>query len=452
MSMILGFLRQRRNSVFLLLAVVLFLCAGQADADRTVRAMWVWHTLDPMTKADKRKELLDFCKERGISELFFQMQYAFAGGDGGVMCSLSHQDHLRSFLRDAHKRGIKVHALDGDPTFVLKSNHPKVLAQVKAILEFNAKGKPDEGYDGIHLDNEPYLLVGYNGSRRKQILQEFVELNKKCMDAVRSSGQKIVFGIDIPFWFEEVGDSGEVSAELDFNGSKKAVSYHLLDIVDNVGIMDYRNFADGSDGIIAHGMDEVEYATKIGKKVYIGVETYRPDPEKVVFIYGHPKYEFENRLDSVGGKFAKQYTYKNLKIRKLDDGANMHIGVLVPKEPERRAVMEGVIEEICRVFGKDVYLQDESAINDMMFNAEFAVSKEGPYENFSVNTIPSDRANRAFVRFEADLVTLPKITFGGMSKREMEEELAAAEEAFKGHAGFYGFAIHFYESYKSMKE
>ncbi|GFZ82806.1 hypothetical protein GCM10008018_30850 [Paenibacillus marchantiophytorum] len=41
-----------------------------------------------------------------------------------------------------------------------------------------------------------------------------------------------------------------------------------------VAIMDYRDYAEGADGIIANAQYEINYATSVGKKVIIGVETY----------------------------------------------------------------------------------------------------------------------------------------------------------------------------------
>ncbi|MDD4879154.1 MAG: hypothetical protein PHR22_01700 [Candidatus Omnitrophica bacterium] len=411
------------------------------------RAMWEWNSIEPILKEDKRKELFDFCEKHKINELFAQLHYSLSGGQD-VKCELSYKDQLRSFLKDAHERKIRVHALDGDPTLILRGNHPKLLAEVKAILEFNAQGKPGERYDGIHLDNEPYLLVGYNGPFRKEVLLQFLEANKKCMDLMRASGRDVVYGVDIPYWFLEKGAGVDVK----FGGTVKPVGEHIIDITDNIGVMDYRNFADGDDGIIAHGREEVEYATKAGKKVYIGVETYRPEPEHVIFIYGQPEFEFNKRLESVGGQFAKQYMHNGFRIKKLSDGKNVHIGIIVPPDKERQAKAEEALIEVGRIFGKDFYVPDKKAIDEALFDAEWAVSNEGAHEDFKVSTIPSGRSNRVYVRFEADMVTSPKITFAGMTKTALEKELAKTEEAFKGYRGFYGFAIHYYEPYRAMKE
>ncbi|MFH1779082.1 MAG: hypothetical protein ABH847_03510 [Candidatus Omnitrophota bacterium] len=445
---------KRINIYFLVLLITAgFICQVQAQpAHKTNRAMWVWHSLGPQLKEEERKELFSFCEKYGINELFFQLQYVFLEDQPEIKCQIGYENFLRSFLKEAHKRKIKIHALDGYAEFVLRQNHPRVLAQVKAILEFNARGKPDERYDGIHLDNEPYLLFGFDGPLKEEILKQFLELNQKCMNLVRASGQQIVYGVDIPYWFEELDERGEVNCPVTFKGSTKATSYHIIDIVDNVGIMDYRNFAEGPDGIIGHGIDEIKYASKVGKKVYVGVETFSEEPVKLIFVYGYPKYEFNKRLTSIGGQFATRFKYKGLHIAKLSDGENIHAGLAVPSDLSRHPNFKDIFLEVCRVLGKDVYVLDKKAVDEMLFNTEIAVSNNIEYEGFNAKMIPSDRANRAYLTFETYRVTIPKTTFAGMAKSELEKNLAKAEETFKDYPGFYGFAIHYYEPYKAMRE
>jgi hypothetical protein len=62
------------------------------------------------------------------------------------------------------------------------------------------------------------------------------------------------------------------------------VSELIIDIVDNVGIMDYRTQAYGADGVIAQGTPELEYAAKQGKEVFLGLETVElPDETLLAF-------------------------------------------------------------------------------------------------------------------------------------------------------------------------
>jgi len=58
---------------------------------------------------------------------------------------------------------------------------------------------------------------------------------------------------------------------------------HVQDLYDYVAIMDYRNHAEGSDGILAHAAEELAYADAHGKTVVIGLETGDAEPAKVTF-------------------------------------------------------------------------------------------------------------------------------------------------------------------------
>jgi len=60
------------------------------------------------------------------------------------------------------------------------------------------------------------------------------------------------------------------------------VSELIIDIVDNVGIMDYRTQAYGADGVIAQGTQELQYAAKRGKEVFLGLETVELPDETIL--------------------------------------------------------------------------------------------------------------------------------------------------------------------------
>jgi hypothetical protein len=90
-------------------------------------------------------------------------------------------------------------------------------------------------------------------------------------------------GADIPFWFDSRNAFQELGAELD----GRPVSEHLIDILDNLSIMDYRTEAYGPDGVVAHALDELTYAARRGKSVLIGLETVDlPDETQQEFASG----------------------------------------------------------------------------------------------------------------------------------------------------------------------
>jgi hypothetical protein len=416
------------------------------------KAMWVWESLEPLLKKEKREELFKFCQEYGINELFFQLQYRFVNEDSPlVSCQLKYPDEQRAFLKEANKRGIKVHALDGYPEFALLPWHPKVLAQVKAIIEFNKKGRPDERYYGIHLDNEPYQLLGFGEPGQKQkILKEFLDLNKKCMELIEKSETNLVFGVDVPFWWDEKDSTGKNPYTIEYNGEVKPVIYHLIDMLDNVGIMDYRDRADGADGIIRHGLGEIEYAAKKGKNIYIGVETFKYKPIKIFFLAGMPRSEFSSKMKKTNLGFKSQIG--RFKIRLLDDGVNLHAGLAFTPDLNGKINSEfkTALLELGSSFSQNVWLDRKRELDSILFDAEWKIGQMPEYEGFEIREIKDDKRKILYVGFEVTEVMLEKITFAGYPKSYLDKQLRQAALFFSSYPSFYGFAIHYYKTYKEM--
>lgn len=221
--------------------------AAGADAQESPsRALWVWDSPPILQDVSARQRFLEFCRERGVDIAWIQVARSPAGN------RLQHENGWRDLLRDAHRAGVNVHALDGDPSYALRQRHYVVLTLVDTIVRFNRDAPPDARFDGIHLDNEPYLLAGWElPVVRERLLAEYLELNARVQQAMRNEGG-LEFGVDIPFWWP---------------------SPEILDLVDNVAIMAYRNVADGNDGIVALARPLLEYGHRTAARVFVGVET-----------------------------------------------------------------------------------------------------------------------------------------------------------------------------------
>lgn len=217
------------------------------EARKTSRALWVWDSASLLQDASAREQFFEFCRARGIDTAWLQVTRLLPGES-----RLEHEGGWRALLRDAHRHGLDIHALDGDPAYVLRARHYVVLGLVDAIIRFNREAPPDSRFDGIHLDNEPYLLAGWElPVIREDLLAEYLELNAEVQRIVEAEGG-LEFGVDIPFWWPRP---------------------EILSLVDNVGIMGYRNVATGDDGIIALARPLLEYGNGTKAKVFVGVET-----------------------------------------------------------------------------------------------------------------------------------------------------------------------------------
>ena len=289
---------------WLCLALVLStaMVGGLAAQAQTSRALWVWDPTALLRNATARQHFLEFCRTQGIDVAWMQTTRQLPGES-----RLQDENGWRGLLGDAHGAGIKIHALDGDPAFVLRERHYIVLGLVDTIIRFNRAAPADERFDGIHIDNEPYLLAGWDlPVIREQILSEYLELNALAQRAVSAEGG-LEYGVDIPFW--SMGDAT-------FEGVRKPAGFHILDLVDNVGIMDFRNFALGNDGIVAHARSLLAYGNATRARVFVGVETgplERVGLPKLTFD-GRSNAQMEHELALAHAVFASDPSYAGFAI------------------------------------------------------------------------------------------------------------------------------------------
>ncbi len=241
------------------------------------KAMWLWETPAVTSGPDARRRLVQFCRTEGITDLFLQLPYEAERIDDLWTVSWD-RERLRPLIADLHAAGVTVHALDGDPRFSLPYWHGQVIATIQSIAEYNRESPPAERFDGIRYDIEPYLLPGFGGVRRTQILQQYLAIVGASQALAARAG--LVYGVDIPAWFDERNEFFELVADVE----GRLLSELIIDIVDNVGIMDYRTQAYGADGTIAHAESELRYAAGLGKKVFLGLETVElPDETDFAF-------------------------------------------------------------------------------------------------------------------------------------------------------------------------
>jgi len=438
--------------------------AAAAGGKPLPRAMWVWNTEPVLLDPAYREKMFELCKQENIDLLWVQIHCDYEPKTeiyaenkpppAGLRCVLKNTDKLREFLKEAHAAGLKVHALDGFPEYAEKPYHHVPLAAVDAVIAFNKESKPEERYDGIHFDNEPYLIIGWRDWKiREEILKEYLDLNAEIQKRCRANG--LSYGVDIPFWWQEKDEkTGKVSGLVTYNGVEKPASYHCIDLLDNVGIMNYRDAADGADGIIAHGQDLLKYADAAKKaKVYMGVETFTYQPTTVWFAVGLPRAAFEAALRSKAADFASRSRINGFRTQIFDDGANLHVGIeLAPKptpEQEKKAIE--TLVEIAKRFGAsaDPALKDKA--DPIRMDAEFAVSSDVEWDNAKAKNIKNP-AGPEFAGFTAVSIMLGKITFADEDYGHLQTQLKAAEKAFGKHPSFAGFAIHYYDTYLEKVE
>jgi len=345
---------------------------------------------------------------------------------------------LRAILKSCSERGIRVHAMDGYPEYALRPFHPEVLALVGAIIDYNEAANPDERFYGVHLDNEPYQLLGFDGPERENILAQYLELNEKAMALLKERKSDLVYGVDIPFWLDEKDMDGNPSGLVTYKGVRKDAAKHIIDIVDNIGVMDYRNFACGVDGMIYHARGEIDYADKVGKKIYLGVETFKYEPTPVTFVYGPPEKDWLALQNGLAGcVFSSRVD--GFQVRSFTDGQRRYVG-LAERAGMGRDAYNAALAGLYRLYGA------RETNTDSLAKAAAAGLKHNPdYRGFA----PFVQTHAA--GFTTTEIMLDKITFAGKTQREMEDVLKEVGEFYRSNPSFAGFAVHHYTTWKGMR-
>jgi hypothetical protein len=253
--------------------------AAWAAAAEMPRVVWVWEedTFNILDQENNWNETFDYLARWKLTTV-----YLYTDSYKGRNIVRDEPEKYRRLIAAAHKRDLKVYALLGSfylktQEYILPERRVDAEAMFSNVLRYNAGSASAERFDGVNVDIEPYLLDDWSDKKTIRATQ-YLELSAEFMRLKSQAGDTLTVGPAMPFWFDGIDD-------IVWNGQHKRLSDHVQDIYDYVAIMDYRNFAQGSDGIISHATDELDYADATSKKVIIGVETLQTEPSKVTF-YG----------------------------------------------------------------------------------------------------------------------------------------------------------------------
>ena len=254
--------------------------AVPSEANPGPAATWIWNTADYLGQPERQDSLALFLSSHGFGTAFLQL--VSARGESITSRGIEPDDRLGRLVGTLHASGIQVYALDGAKELALPANHGAVFATIRNVLRYNERVAAAERFDGIRYDIEPYLLPGFHGPRREEIIRGYLEVLARGAALAREGGLR--FGADIPFWFDSPNEVTFERVTAEFRGERKPVSEHVIDLADDIAVMAYRTAAFGADGILRHAEGEIRYATRAGKRAWIALETgLLPDETLVEF-------------------------------------------------------------------------------------------------------------------------------------------------------------------------
>lgn len=240
------------------------------------RAIWMWEddSYRLLEQPEKMPDVIRFLQQKKINKLFL-----YADAHEGRLLLLNEPQRYAYWIRSLHERGVEVYALLGSwplhtEQYVLPEQRKTALAMVQRVLDYNLAAAPMDRFDGINIDIEPHVLSQW-ATQREELLRGFIDLSEAFMALKRRANLKLKVGPAIPFWWDGI--------PIQRGAQRRPASEYLQDIYDYVALMDYRNQAEGPDGILSHASEELAYARQIGKTVMIGIETSATDLPKLTF-------------------------------------------------------------------------------------------------------------------------------------------------------------------------
>lgn len=258
---------------------------GAAPVRRLHRATWVWHTAQLIADPAARDSLIAFLERDGFDVVFLQLPDSSGGSrlPGEIVPDGA---GLGPIVGALHAAGMQVYALDGYKGYVLPAYQEGVLRTIDHVARYDAASPPLQRFDGFRHDIEPHVLPGFDGPRKESLLLRYLEITE--LSAARANAAGLRYGVDIPFWYDAPDADTQEPVLVTFRGERRPVSEHVIAIADDIAIMDYRTSAWGADGTLRHAEGELAYAARLGRPVFIGLETAPLPDETILEFAGAP--------------------------------------------------------------------------------------------------------------------------------------------------------------------
>lgn len=303
---------------------------AQAEAPHVYeqdRAMWIWEraAYEAVFDEDARDRLGTVMDDTGtFGSDPIRTIYLGVGRYGDKDMLRDSRDEVAAFVTWAKDRGYHVQATVAggtQPPYLgaLEQFQHFAVAEFEKVLNYNLAVPEHARFDGINVDIEPYILSEWKVPGN-DLPVRWLEVLQTLIERRDASGLPVLVGPAIPRWL----DTSSCCTTVTWHGVTKPLSEHIQDMTDYVSIMDYRDAAEGSAGIIAQAQNEIDYANQIGKpnSVVLGVESKDlsggGDPETVTFWEEGRTY-MEAELDKVYDAFSAESSFGGIAMHHYDD-------------------------------------------------------------------------------------------------------------------------------------
>ncbi|MBN1586600.1 MAG: hypothetical protein JW937_04120 [Candidatus Omnitrophica bacterium] len=224
-------------------------------ARKGARGLYVWHVWEQtegisyIADPQWRRDLLSFAQEKGITRLLL-------GSYGVVYGNDKDRQDYREFIAAAHALGIEVYGLQGEHFWsVPQSEAPEGEVYSEQGWEYAEAIVAFGEFDGILDDTEPYIANNADWESRTELRAQW---HLDYLKGVVQRAGSLPVNVTIPFWYDQ--SSGTWDLKLDGSAEGRPFNEYISDVVDEVNVMAYRDFALGANGSFEHSQGEMAYA------------------------------------------------------------------------------------------------------------------------------------------------------------------------------------------------
>jgi len=214
------------------------------------RSIWIWgEGAELLNNSFARGDFFKFLKNphgsgQAITNIYLDCKTFYLKDENW-------KKKMVTFIKQAHSNGVCVQFLAGNPAW--GHQRYEVINIINAVSEYNSEQPLESRLDGIHLDIEPYTLPIWHTNDKFR--EKFFESVEKYGELMRNINPNIVFGLDVPtFWNEQE-------------------TRRLLGAVDYLTLM---NYTDNASLMADRAKRFVDIALKMDKKIESGIETQAP--------------------------------------------------------------------------------------------------------------------------------------------------------------------------------
>lgn len=257
--------------VAICVSIVVMILLQLRSSPTYIKATWIW---DASIISSQTEEIIAFAEQNDINLIYLHIEPT----------TIRPQDY-RTFIQTASRSSIRVEALAGDPNWALTANRDSISDLISWVKAYNRTAKPQERFLGIHVDIEPYLLAEWKKDQ-DAVVKQWMK-NVVYLIAETKKDSSLLVSADLPFWIDTVTVPGE----------SEKVSNWMVERLDSVTLMAYRNHAKGPNGIvdIVHQIVADANARKSGS-VVVGVNILESNEGANVSFHQDGTAEMESQL------------------------------------------------------------------------------------------------------------------------------------------------------------